>query len=141
MKLFVRLPWKCLSSQYLVGSPWKFCSLEVLKSLSAMKFPCSRTPFWSYCLSRCCSLSPTTSTFFINRQITRSSSVLVSRPCCGLFFSTDCQENIFSSFIHLLPYLSSQLFLSLSGYHPTDRQIADSHPFSTCPPSVECQRS
>ena len=99
------------------------------------------SPFWFYCSPRCCSLLATTSMFFIDCQITQSSSVLVSRPCRGLSLSTDCRENIFSSFIHLLSYLSSQLFLSLSGYHPTDHQIADSHPFSTCPPSVECQWS
>ena len=84
LKSLIRLPRKCLQSQYLVGSPWKSCSLEVPKSPSTMKLLYSRIPFLFYHSPHCCFLLAVTSTFFINRQITRSSSVLVSRPYLGL---------------------------------------------------------
>ena len=84
LKSLVRLPWKCLQSQYFVGSPWKSCSLEVLKPLFATKLLYSHIPLLFYRLPCCCFLLAVTSMFFFDRQITRSSSVLVSRPYLGL---------------------------------------------------------
>ena len=140
LKSLVRLPWKCLQSQYLIGSPWKSCSWKswspfllrscfVLASPSGFIACLAVAPFW--------------------QRLQRFSLIVRLHDLLWCWYLdpvvvsllTDCQENIFSSFIHLLSYLSSQLFLSLSGYHPMDHQIADSHPSSTCPPSVKCQRS
>ena len=139
LKSLIRLPQKWLQSQYFIRSPWKSCSLEVLKSLSATKSLYSCIPLLFYHSPHCCFLSAATSTFFFDHQITQSSSVLVSRPYLGLSLNWLSREYLLIFYPLLSIFLCSFLIpQKISPNRPSD---CWSCLFSTCPPSVECQRS